>query len=208
MPTWPSPRSEQLGTPILPQSVSRGARISGLPVHASATACEVACPPVRIGLERPALGGFYFQAFNGSVALPVAGYDYNSDWTSVGGTFTRWNGSQPRCTRNCTCGFPAYGLYGAFAVKGTSHRFLSCCCFILLFDPRREHSSVPTAYYHRRRAQRGSRTALLQRRRRLLLDGREHGGRLLAIGGRPRNDPRGACHWPRAIAARTTLVFG
>jgi hypothetical protein len=27
-------------------------------------------------------------------------------------------------------------------------------------------------------------------------------------GGRPRNDPRGACHWPRAIAARTTLVFG
>ena len=81
-----------------------------------------------------------------------------------------------------TCGFPAYGLYGAFAVKGTSHRFLSCCCFILLFDPRREHSSVPTAYYHRRRAQRGSRTALLQRRRRLVLDHREHGGRLPAIG--------------------------
>src|SRR5262249_38711940 len=25
-------------------------------------------------------GGFYFQAFNGSVVLPVAGYDYNSDW--------------------------------------------------------------------------------------------------------------------------------
>ena len=29
----------------------------------------------------------------------------------------------------------------------------------------------------------------------------------LRSGGRPRNDPRGACHWPRAIA-RTTLVFG
>src|SRR4029453_6236762 len=28
-------------------------------------------------------GGFYFQAFNGSVALPVAGYDYNSDWTPL-----------------------------------------------------------------------------------------------------------------------------
>ena len=27
--------------------------------------------------------GFYFQAFNGSVALPVAGYDYNSDWTPL-----------------------------------------------------------------------------------------------------------------------------
>jgi PAS domain-containing protein len=56
------------------------------------------------------------------------------------------------------------------------------CLFILLFDPRREHSSVPTAYFHRRRAQRRSRTALLQRRRRLVLDGREHGGRLPAIG--------------------------
>jgi hypothetical protein len=29
----------------------------------------------------PANGGFYFQAFNGSVVLPVAGHDYNSDWT-------------------------------------------------------------------------------------------------------------------------------
>ena len=56
------------------------------------------------------------------------------------------------------------------------------CHFILLFDPRREHSSVPTAYFHRRRAQRRSRTALLQRRRRLVLDGREHDGRLPAIG--------------------------
>ena len=53
---------------------------------------------------------------------------------------------------------------------------------IFLFDPSREHSSVPTAYCHRRRAQRRSRTALLQRRRRLVLDGREHGGRLPAIG--------------------------
>jgi hypothetical protein len=35
---------------------------------------------------------------------------------------------------------------------------------------------------HWRRAQRRSRTALLQRRRRLVLDGREHGGRLPAIG--------------------------
>src|SRR6516164_9250132 len=53
---------------------------------------------------------------------------------------------------------------------------------ILLFDPRRKHSFVPTAYLNRRRAQRRSRTALLQRCRRLVLDGREHGGRLLAIG--------------------------
>jgi hypothetical protein len=26
----------------------------------------------------PATGDFYFQAFNGSVFLPVAGYNYNS----------------------------------------------------------------------------------------------------------------------------------
>src|SRR5260370_16831345 len=55
------------------------------------------------------------------------------------------------------------------------------CHSILLFDLRRKHSFVPTAYLHRRRAQRQSRTALLQRRRRLVLDGRERGGRLLAI---------------------------
>jgi hypothetical protein len=76
----------------------------------------------------------------------------------------------------------AYGLYGAFIVKGASRHFGRPLHSILLFDPRREHSSVPTAYFHRRRAQRQSRTALLQRRRRLVLDGREHGGRLPAIG--------------------------
>ena len=27
--------------------------------------------------------GFYFQASNGSVALPVAGYNYSSDWTPL-----------------------------------------------------------------------------------------------------------------------------
>ena len=74
---------EQLGTPDLPAIRFTRGTISWLPGYASATACEVACPPVRIRLERPALGGFYFQAFNGSVALPVAGYDYNSDWTPL-----------------------------------------------------------------------------------------------------------------------------
>ena len=32
--------------------------------------------------DTPALGDFYFQAFDGSVSLPVAGYDYNSGWIS------------------------------------------------------------------------------------------------------------------------------
>ena len=31
----------------------------------------------------PANGGFYFQAFDGSVTLPVAGYNYNSVWTPL-----------------------------------------------------------------------------------------------------------------------------
>ena len=44
-------------------------------------------PPVRITLERPAFGDFYFQAFNGSVSLSVAGYNYNSDWTPCMGLF-------------------------------------------------------------------------------------------------------------------------
>jgi hypothetical protein len=98
--------------------------------------------------------------------------------------------SHPRSS-NRTCGFPASGLYGAFFVKRIHAIFVVLChfillfdraaSFILLFDPRREHSFVPTAYFHRRRAQRRSRTAL-QRRRRLVLDGREHGGRLPAIG--------------------------
>src|SRR5271167_1076739 len=70
--------------PTLPQSVPRGRSISWLHWFASATACQVACPPVRIRLGySPAIGDFYFQAFNGSVSLPVAGYNYNSDWTPL-----------------------------------------------------------------------------------------------------------------------------
>ena len=68
--------------PTFPQSVSRGRQISWLHWFASATACQVARPPVRIRLDRPAFGDFYFQAFNGSVSLSVAGYNYNSGWIS------------------------------------------------------------------------------------------------------------------------------
>src|SRR5258705_8079545 len=69
------------------------------------------------------------------------------------------------------------------SLSSAHHTIFSLLCYsILLFDPRREHSSAPTADFRHRRAQRRSRTALLQRRRRLVLDGREHGGRLPAIG--------------------------
>jgi hypothetical protein len=69
--------------PTLPQSVPRGWSISWLHWFASATACRVARPPARIRLDRPAFDDFYFQAFNGSVSLSVAGYNYNSDWTPL-----------------------------------------------------------------------------------------------------------------------------
>src|SRR3954464_656054 len=46
--------------------------------------------PVRLlppldGSDRvsPATGGFYIQASGGTVALPAAGYDYNSNWTPL-----------------------------------------------------------------------------------------------------------------------------
>jgi hypothetical protein len=68
--------------PTLPQSVPRGRSISWLHWFVSATACQVASPPVRIRLgTSPATEDFYFQAFNVSVSLHVAGYNYNSDWT-------------------------------------------------------------------------------------------------------------------------------
>src|SRR6266566_4209606 len=55
----------------------------GFLIHAFATACQVARPPVRIRPICSAPEGFYFQASSGSVALPVAGYIYNSDWTPL-----------------------------------------------------------------------------------------------------------------------------
>ena len=59
-----------------------GGEFRGYLVRTFATACQVARPPVRIRLDRPAFGDFYFQAFNGSVSLSVAGYNYNSGWIS------------------------------------------------------------------------------------------------------------------------------
>src|SRR5262245_13605230 len=74
------PKSSAL--PIVPQSVSRGARFSRLRWFATATACQVAGP--LYGSDRsPSHRGFYFQAFDRSVALLVAGYNYNSVWTPL-----------------------------------------------------------------------------------------------------------------------------
>src|ERR1700680_3041381 len=54
----------------------------GFLVHTSATVCQLARP--LHGSDRlPSQRGFYIRAFSGLVALPAAGYNYNSDWTPL-----------------------------------------------------------------------------------------------------------------------------
>jgi len=54
----------------------------GFLVHTSATVCQLARP--LHGSDRlPSRRGFYIRAFSGLVALPAAGYNYNSDWTPL-----------------------------------------------------------------------------------------------------------------------------
>jgi len=54
----------------------------GFLVHTSATVCQFARP--LHGSDRlPSQRGFYIQASSGLVALPAAGYNYNSDWTPL-----------------------------------------------------------------------------------------------------------------------------
>jgi hypothetical protein len=96
--------------PILPQSVSRGARLSGLPdsrICYGLPSCSLPCTDRTdtLGLE-----SFYFQASNGSVALPVAGYDYNSDWTSLSAGLhpLEWQLTLLHLSR--TCEFPRIRL--------------------------------------------------------------------------------------------------
>src|SRR6202166_2183970 len=74
------------------------------------------------------------------------------------------------------------GLYGAFFVKGASRHFGRPLHSILLFPPRRALSPVPPAFSRRGRARGGQGRALVRRRGGFVLEGREHAGRLPAIG--------------------------
>src|ERR1019366_3780819 len=65
---------QRLGTPDTPFVASLVRFRYGLP------GCS---PPCTDQTGSPAFGDFYFQAFNGSVSLSVAGYNYNSDWTPL-----------------------------------------------------------------------------------------------------------------------------
>jgi len=80
---WPSPRTKGLGTPDVPAiRFARGTDFGATLVRYcyGLSGCWPPCTDLT-GL--PATGGFYFQAFDGSVILTVAGYDYNSDWTPL-----------------------------------------------------------------------------------------------------------------------------
>ena len=84
MPTWPSPFDHRLGTPNTP--AIRFARAA----HFVASLVRFRCglpgclPPCtdRTGTPQPS-GTFTSRLSTGSVSLPVAGYDYNSDWTPL-----------------------------------------------------------------------------------------------------------------------------
>jgi hypothetical protein len=107
-----------------------------------------------------------------------------------------------------TCRFPAYGLYGAFFVQGGITPFLAS--FVISFFcstraasvlPSRPHISIAVA----RSGGQGQRFFSTAEGLSLTDAARRQARR--RSGGWPRDDPRGACHWPRSIA-RTTLVFG
>ena len=71
-PSWPSSNGRRLGTPILAQSVPRGRSIWWLHWFAFAKACRVARPLYRSDWDTfPSHRRLYFQAFNGSVSLPL-----------------------------------------------------------------------------------------------------------------------------------------
>src|SRR3984957_18790781 len=95
--------------------------------------------------------------------------------------------------------FPHPACMGLSLSRASRHSLSS----ILLFDRRREHSSAPTALSIIVVRGSGQGRHIFSAAEDLsLTDG---SGR--HSGGWPRDDPRGACHWPRSIA-RTTLVFG
>jgi hypothetical protein len=80
---WPSPWTKGLGTPENPAiRFTRGTDFGATLVR-DCYGLSGCWPPCTDLTGLPANGGFYFQAFNGSVVLPAVGYDYNSDWTPL-----------------------------------------------------------------------------------------------------------------------------
>src|SRR5262249_22968673 len=80
---WPSLWTKELGTPNNPAiRFARGTVFAATLVR-NCYGLSGCWPPCTDLTGLLANGGFYFQAFDGSVTLPVAGYNYNSVWTPL-----------------------------------------------------------------------------------------------------------------------------
>jgi hypothetical protein len=99
-------RSSVSALPQFPQSVSRGGKFSGLNSSHICYGLPVCSAPCTDQTGLPANGAFYIQAFNGSVTLPVVGYNYNIDWTPmlVGLSPTRMAASLAAHSSSSRCG--------------------------------------------------------------------------------------------------------
>src|SRR4051794_25946955 len=79
MPTRPSPRSERLGTPNTPAIRFTRDLVFEASLVRICYGLSGCSPPWTDRTKFPwSTGDFYIQASDGSVALPAAGYDYNS----------------------------------------------------------------------------------------------------------------------------------
>jgi hypothetical protein len=85
MPTWSSPRTNRLDTPDTPAIRFTRALTFAASLVRNCYGLSGCSPPLD-GSDwntTPATGGFYVQASDGAVTLPVAGYDYDIDWTPM-----------------------------------------------------------------------------------------------------------------------------
>src|SRR5262249_47282802 len=78
-------------------------------------------PPCTDLTSLPANGGFYFQALDGSVTLPVAGYNYNSVWTPLltGLSPAGMAASLAALVRPCSCPASKRHWQGASKTRST-----------------------------------------------------------------------------------------
>ena len=104
-------------------------------------------PPCTDLTDLSANGGFYFQAFNGSVVLPAAGYDYNSDWTPLLAGLSPAGmaaslAAQARCVpgRGTNSDAPRRATFD-YHSRGRAFEFWSCLSLIVAGRARKRRTS-------------------------------------------------------------------
>jgi hypothetical protein len=85
---WPSPWTKRARHSRYSRNPFRAGHAFGATLVRNCYGLSGCSPPGTDLTGLPANGGFYIQASSGLVALPAAGYNYNSDWTPLGGTLT------------------------------------------------------------------------------------------------------------------------